>query len=280
MPFSMYPDVVYIGAPRAGSTWIWENLSSHPEIWTLPYKSVEYLNGKAGLRRRKNFKINKAEILSGGSMKSHLWNLHYFLSPVLDDHWYQRLFNPGADRLTIDIAPSCIRRTTEGIESIHRRMPDAKLLFALRNPVERTWSHAMQYFVRNQQRKLADISHDELMSYLDKSNQYKNGCYAEVLERWERVYSADQLYLYFFEDILQRPAWLLNQICNFLNLEYQVAYFEKTIAQAGNYTGLREIPEAIEQYLYQKFELPIRQIQQRLGGHTDRWLANLENHLK
>ena len=59
----MYPDAIYIGAPRAGSTWIWKNLSQHPDAWTLPYKSAEYLNDKAGHRRKKNFKENKKEIL-------------------------------------------------------------------------------------------------------------------------------------------------------------------------------------------------------------------------
>lgn len=275
----MYPDVLYIGAPRAGSTWIWKNLSQHPDAWTLPYKSVEYLNNKAGLRRKKNFKENKGEVLSRKDLKAHFWDFHYFFYPFLSDRWYQRLFNPGADKLKIDIAPSCIRRSPEGIESIHNRMPNARLLLALRNPVERTWSHAMQYFVRNQQRKLEDISHAELMSFFEKPNQYKNGCYTETLERWESIYPTNQLYIYFFEDILKKPEWLIEKICNFLSLDYKSTYFDETIRTAGNYTGLREIPEEIERYLYQKFEQPIRQAQKRFGGYTNQWLVNLEKQL-
>jgi len=276
----MYPDVIYIGVPRGGSTWIWKNLSQHPDAWTLPFKSVEYLNNKAGLRRMKNFKINREEILTRGSMKTHLWNLHYFFYPFLNDGWYQRLFKPGADKLKIDIAPSCIRRSSEDIESIHDRMPNTKLLLALRNPVERTWSHAMQYFVRNQDRKLEEISQAELMSYFEKPNQYKNGCYARILERWENIFPTDQLYVYFFEDILKKPEWLLEQLCMFLNLEYRSSYFDETIRKAGNYTGLREIPEEIERYLYQKFEQPIREAQERFGGYSNQWLVNLEKQLK
>ncbi|MDW3192744.1 MAG: sulfotransferase [Cytophagales bacterium] len=276
----MYPDVIYIGAPRAGSTWIWENLSQHPDTWTLPYKSVEYLNDKASLRRRKNFKINKEEIFKSKSLKSHLWDLHYFFYPFTNDHWYQRLFKSGTDKIKIDIAPSCIRRSPERIISIHNRMPNARLLLALRNPVERTWSHAMQHFIRNKKRKLEDISHDELMIFFEQPNQYKNGCYAEILERWESTYPSDQIYVYFFEDILTRPDWLLQEICAFLGLEHKPEYFDHTLRKAGNYTGVREISEDVESYLYKKFEEPIRTAQQRFKGYTDQWLINLENRTK
>lgn len=276
----MYPDVIYIGAPRAGSTWIWRNLSQHPDVWTLPYKSVEYLNDKAGLRRKKNYKINREEIKKRKPLKVHLWDLHYFLYPFVNDNWYQRLFKPAGDKLKIDIAPSCIRRSPEGIQSIYKRMPNSRILLALRNPVERTWSHAMQNFIRNQGRKLEDISHEELIDYFEKLNQYKNGCYAEILEKWESIYPADQIYVYFFEDMLEKPDWLLQQICAFLNLEYDQKYFGETHREAGNYTGLREIPEEIEPYLYQKFEGPIRKAQQRFGGYTNQWLINLEHHIK
>lgn len=276
----MYPDVIYIGAPRAGSTWIWRNLSQHPDTWTLPYKAAEYLNGKAGLRRKKNFAVNIAEVIKLKPVKAHFWDLHYFLYPFLNDDWYQRLFKPGGDKLKVDIAPSCIRRSPEGIESIYKRMPNARILLALRNPVERSWSHAMQYFVRNQGRKLEDISHKELVDSLEKPNQYKNGCYAEILERWESIYPADQIYVYFFEDILEKPNWLLQQICEFLNLEYGRDFFGETLREAGNYTGLREIPEEIECYLYKKFEGPIRSAQQRFGSYTNQWLINLEHHIK
>lgn len=113
----MYPDAIYIGAPKAGSIWIWKNLSEHPDTWTLPYKSVEYLNDKAGLRRSKNFKINKKEILKPKDIESHLWDFNCFLYLFLSDHWYQCLFKLGADKLKVDIALSCIRWSPKGIES-------------------------------------------------------------------------------------------------------------------------------------------------------------------
>ena len=41
-----YPNFLGIGAPRAGTTWLHENLKGHPELW-LPYvKSLHYFDVK------------------------------------------------------------------------------------------------------------------------------------------------------------------------------------------------------------------------------------------
>jgi len=34
------PDFLGIGVVRGGSTWLWENLRQHPEIWLSPVKET------------------------------------------------------------------------------------------------------------------------------------------------------------------------------------------------------------------------------------------------
>lgn len=275
-----FPDVIYIGAPRAGSTWIWKNLSQHPEAWTLPYKSVEYLNNKADNRRRKAIKYHWKDVLTPKHPSKHLWEFHYLFYPIQNDNWYQKLFKPGKGKLKIDISPSCIRQPLERIEYIHKLMPNAKLLLALRNPIERTWSHAMQYFVRNHKRKLESISDEEFIRFFDAPNQFKNGCYVDIVHRWKEIYPSNQMYLYFFEDIVKRPDNLLNEICTFLGIDYDVNYFKKTANVPENYSGHREIPENLYHYLAKKYDAEIRKSQQHFGGYTDQWLIDLEKSLK
>lgn len=277
---STFPDVIYIGAPRAGSTWVWKNLRQHPETWTLPYKSVEYLNNKADNRRRKALKYHWKDILTPKHPKKHFWELYYLFYPFLNDHWYQRQFRPGKGKLKIDISPSCIRQPVERIGHIHELMPEAKILLALRNPIDRTWSHAMQQFIRNGKRTLESISDDELVDYFEKPNQFRNGCYTDILERWSSVYSSDQIYTYFFEDIIERPEQLLKEICAFLNIEYQEDYFRGTMNTPENFTGHRQIPEHHYRYLAKKYETEISKAQQKFGGHTNNWLLDLKQSLK
>lgn len=276
----MYPDVIYIGAPRAGSTWIWKNLSEHPDTWTLPYKSVEYLNNKADNRRRKALKIHWKDLLTPKHPKKHLWEFYYLFYPFLNDGWYQKLFEPGKDKLKIDISPSCIRQPPERIQYIYDRMPEAKLLLALRNPIDRTWSHAMWHFTHNQKRVFEAISDDELIKFFDAPNQLRNGCYADIIARWESIYPEDQIYTYFFEDMLYQPEVILKDICLFLNIQYQQDYFKESMGTAGNYTGHRTIPDRHYRYLAKKYDSEIRKAQQKFGSHTDKWLADLNQSLK
>jgi hypothetical protein len=87
----MYPDVIYIGAPRAGSTWIWKNLSQHPDAWTLPYKAVEYLNNKGRLRRKKTLTYHTKDLLRLKHPMKHVWEIYYLFYPFVNETWYKNL---------------------------------------------------------------------------------------------------------------------------------------------------------------------------------------------
>jgi hypothetical protein len=270
----MYPDVIYIGAPRAGSTWIWKNLRQHPDAWTLPYKAVEYLNNKGRLRRRKTLVNNKKDIFRLKHPKEHLWDLYYLFYPFVNEAWYKNLFKPGKDKLKIDMVPSCLKQSEAGIQSIYDRIPNAKLLIALRNPIDRTWSHSKHHYINNKKRALEEISNEEFMRFFNQPNQFKNGCYVDMIEKWQSVYPADQIFIYFFEDILLRPEALLEEICQFLGIKFHSDYFKETLLTPENYTGHRSIPDELYNYLLKMYQDEIVKAQQKWGGYTLDWVKS------
>ena len=38
------PDFICIGAQKAGTTWLYENLNGHPDVWMPPVKEFHYFN--------------------------------------------------------------------------------------------------------------------------------------------------------------------------------------------------------------------------------------------
>ena len=36
----MRPDFLFLGAQKAGTTWLHRNLCQHPEVWVLPLKKL------------------------------------------------------------------------------------------------------------------------------------------------------------------------------------------------------------------------------------------------
>jgi len=56
----MFPDFLGIGAQKSGTTWLYQNLAAHPQIWMPPVKELHYLDHKpkplpVRLVSRKNF---------------------------------------------------------------------------------------------------------------------------------------------------------------------------------------------------------------------------------
>lgn len=49
-----------IGAPKSGTTWLFDNLKNHPGIWTLPYKSTQYFSGSSKIIMKKNLENNSS----------------------------------------------------------------------------------------------------------------------------------------------------------------------------------------------------------------------------
>ena len=46
----MFPDFLCIGAQRSGTTWLYQNLRRHPEIWMPPAKEIHYFDEREMIR--------------------------------------------------------------------------------------------------------------------------------------------------------------------------------------------------------------------------------------
>src|SRR5437762_2155968 len=45
------PDFLCIGAQKAGTTWLYQQLESHPDFWMPPFKELHYLNDLGRVER-------------------------------------------------------------------------------------------------------------------------------------------------------------------------------------------------------------------------------------
>lgn len=105
--------------------------------------------------------------------------------------------------------------------------PEARLIFMLRNPVDRAWSH--YWWARGRYRAerrsfreafLADQRQEVSMERLRGVNDlyYHGGRYGHWLAAYWSVLSREQTKLVFFEDFVADPANTLDELCRFLDL--------------------------------------------------------------
>ncbi len=185
------PDFLIISPPKTGSTWLAANLRRHPQVFVPKVKEVKYFSA-------------------------------FFES--LDVGWYLDHFEPAAGRVKGEASPCYALLPVERIRLIRRLMPDVKLIYLMRAPVARAWSHAKhnhRYGEANfasHPTALESVSDEQWRANFLHDWALASGDYLGQLRRWLTVFPREQIYVGYFESIVHRPAALLGEVFAFLGV--------------------------------------------------------------
>jgi len=226
----MLPDFLGIGAPRTGTTWLYSNLARHPDVWMPPMKEIHYFDRpNRSLRSRLQGPFNndrnaRRRLLT--ALKSAPWNwrrndaiwLSRFIFPPRSDRWYRSLFPADYPGRIGEITPGYAHLDEEGVEWIHSMMPDAKMIYFLRNPIEMAWSLTLRLNRHRRPYPVESWSKERLLRHLTASAMTRIGDYVGNLKRWEKVYGPDRILVAFHEDLKKDPVALYRRVLTFLDL--------------------------------------------------------------
>jgi len=179
------PHFVIIGAQKAGTTSLWFYLARHPQIFMSELKET-------------NFFIAERAWPNG-----------------LD--WYESLFSEAAKTgmLTGEASPNYT--FYPGFQGIPERMsqviPQARLIYLLRHPVERMISGYLNGLTLGQEHLPIQQALFERPQYADTSR------YAMQIEQYLQYFDRSQLLVLLSEDLERRPAETIDRILDFLGLE-------------------------------------------------------------
>lgn len=177
----MLPTFLGIGAPKAGTTWLYELLSSHPDV----------------------------------QMSQHRKEVHYF-----DRHfdrgqtWYENYFPdvPGPPPVAVGeftthyLYDSLVPARVRSVPSIDR------FVLILRNPVDQAFSH---YRFRRRQDNLT-MSFEEYVA--QEPAALELGKYGRHLAPWLNQFSPDQFLVLIFERAVRDPDAMKTQLCQHLGI--------------------------------------------------------------
>ncbi|QIN77400.1 hypothetical protein GBA65_01495 [Rubrobacter marinus] len=216
MPF---PDFLIIGAQKAGTSWLASNLSRHPDVWTPPLKEIHYFDQRAkeppfvvSLMRlcrtgytdedwypwywRNQSKRLLRSILRRSGRKPEPGTLSWalkFLSLPPSDRWYASLFEEGGGRKTGEATPEYAILEEAEVARVHELMPDARIVFFMRNPIERLYSSALMRL-----RHLAEMGRETeaddrfFERFFREPEVVAETKYLRSLERWRRFYGTSR----------------------------------------------------------------------------------------
>lgn len=184
MTATVLPNFLVIGAMKAGTTSLHQYLRTHPSVFMPELKEPEFFS------------------------EPDRW------ARGID--WYSSLFEPGADRpIRGEASTGYTRfpRYPETPERIARVLPDARLVYLLRDPVERMRSHYHHSVLLGRERRPVDEALLAGGGYLDTSR------YAMQLRRYLDHFPAEQVMVAFSEDLRTDRRATLERICRFVGAD-------------------------------------------------------------
>lgn len=195
----MPPDFLCIGAHKAGTTWLHQMLGRHPDI---------------GLPENKEL---------------HFWDKGWPAGKPISS--YEQAFSAIDRPIRGEITPAYAILPRSTIRVIHDHYLALRLIYILRNPLERAWSHARMGYSKHFHDDAADIiesRHDWFVEHFHWEASRLRGDYEACIRNWLTAYPEEQLFIRIQEEFAANRRAFLKECCTFIGA--RADYFDTLAA--------------------------------------------------
>jgi hypothetical protein len=263
------PDFLCIGAQKGGTTWLYQQLDSHPDFWMPFIKELHYFNELGRVQRAFPPRCTDERDLCFLERIKKL-----SARPYMDLENYGRLFERKGSLLSGDISPSYSMLSDEVIRRVIGYFPNLKVIFLARDPVERAWSH-LSMEVRCRQIEPFDVTDiDEVNRNLLRRGMLSRSYPSAIVARWKRYVRPDLFRAYFFDDLQRNPTELRRAILDFLGADPNKPS-GRLRADYNSWTGMEKLrfTDKVRSHLAQFFKKELKACAAELGGPAREWPA-------
>jgi Sulfotransferase family len=263
------PNFLCVGAHKAGTTWLYQQLDSHPDFWMPPVKELHYFDQLGRVQRAARPRCrDERDLRFLERLKSLI------AEPGIDLENYARLFESKASLLSGDISPNYSTLSNEVIRHVVRYFQNLKVIFLARDPVERVWSH-LSMEVHYRQVEPFDVTNiDEVNRNLLRRGMLLRSYPSAVVARWKRYVRPEQFRVYFFDDLQSNPAELRRSILRFLGANPDKPG-NRWAVDYNSWNRMEKLPltNQVRSHLAKFFEKELKICAARLGGPARDWPA-------
>ena len=287
----MYPDFLCIGAMKAGSSWLYQNIKQHPDVWMPPRKEIHFFDDilplplLVSLTNPRTFRQRKALIRhllkprNQKDIQDREWLLRLLLLPRTD-RWYESLFLPEEGQISGDITPTYAAIKESRVAKVKALMPDVKIIYLLRNPVHRAWSQTAMHFDRWRGQGLQETTDKQIRGYLKRGSHYRHSDYMGNLRTWEHFFPRHQFHIGFFDRFVQDPREFLRDIYRFLELDSSDRFIPRAVHEKRNPGRYPAVPDRFAHYLATQYLEQTERLHQRFDNqYTAEWLDYVKQYM-
>jgi len=271
-----------IGAQKAGTSWLWRYLQTHPDVNLGPYKELHYFDANTKLAhrsrqreldRRLSKHLQTSNVIADpqrAMQKQHDLALYQSLySGSLDiDRYRNVVIGPNAQaNLVGDFTPAYALLSPERYKLMASVHNNVRFLFLLRDPVERLWS---QLRMTARRRKLFDVeTSQEVITYQANKIIAKDGAaywgrsdYVSTLEALKQGGVLKQTRIWFFEEMFGPQKKSVRQaFFEDLGLDFSLAKPRRTKDKGPSPI----LPDAVEQELFRRLQSQYENLPDMIG---------------
>ena len=246
------PDFIIGGAPRSGTTWLYELLDRHPDVYMArPLKPEP-----------KFFLVD------------HVYDkgLNFYANT-----WFAAA---GDARLAGEKSTDYLESATAA-ERIARDLPRVKLVFILREPADRAYSNYVwsrmngletedfATALRLEAQREKELP--ERLRFARPFSYFSRGLYADLLAPYLQRFSREQMLVLRFEDILIHPGQLAERLHRFLGVSPRPDDAAGIGVINPSKKGVATFDEAVRRDLLMQYVEPNRRLAALLGPQFEQW---------
>jgi hypothetical protein len=220
------PHFLCIGAQKAGTSWFNRMLGQRDDVWTGPFKEMHFFNAihvpdhrhwatlhvRASVRRAlwRHFQTEtsqKADLLWVERLvkiADKAW--------MFTEDWYRYTFDlpEGRGKTIGDVTPEYSTLPEQGVAHVKALMPEARIIYILRDPVARMCSH-LKMMIARRRLDVSTFDRAAWMKLAEEPGLVQRGDYPAYLPRWERAYG-DALLVLPFGALSSSPLDVMRRI--------------------------------------------------------------------
>lgn len=183
-------DVIIIGAPKCGTTTLFQMLKCHEGINACRIKEPAFFASWDGSQSQ----LSK----------------------------YHDLWNPKNSGMRLEASPH-YAGASEARKSMPKTLydynPELKLIYLVRHPLDRSMS---DYYHKYKRRRTDRLIDDALTDFSDRNQFVHTSKYSIVYPRFSEYFGPDQMKILKFDDLVSQPQELYNEVCSFIGLQNKI----------------------------------------------------------
>jgi hypothetical protein len=203
------PNFICIGAQKAGTGWLYEQLRAHPDFWMPPIKELHYFDRemrtpRPGAEDRFDEALRESRDQRDKAFVGTAREI--FADPEISPALYARLFEGRGTLISGDITPGYSTLPDVMVALITKSFNEAEILFLARDPVERAWSQISMWVRHGRIPRFDSTDTDAVLRVLSHPGILARSYPSKIVRRWRQRVAPEKFHVYFFDDLRIAPA--------------------------------------------------------------------------